>query len=97
MPYLCCYRALSFAGATDSLTSWFLHNLEDMLFDVLLIKIENMLIFQVKFSPFVENRIAVSTSENFGIVGTGRQYILDVSVTYDEFLGQFPMLTATPS
>jgi peroxin-7 len=35
--------------------------------------------YSVKFSPFLENRLAVSTSENFGIVGTGRQHILDVT------------------
>jgi hypothetical protein len=43
----------------------------------------------VKFSPFLENRLAVSTSENFGIVGTGRQHILDVSISYDGFFGHF--------
>lgn len=34
----------------------------------------------------------MSTSENFGIVGTGRQHILDVSVSYDELLGQLFLL-----
>jgi hypothetical protein len=43
----------------------------------------------VKFSPFLENRLAVSTSENFGIVGTGRQHILDVSISYDGIFWSF--------
>lgn len=41
---------------------------------------------QVKFSPFLENRIAVATSQNFGIIGTGRQHILDVSFAIHSLL-----------
>lgn len=35
--------------------------------------------YSVKFSPFLENRIAVSTAQNFGIIGNGKQHIFDVS------------------
>lgn len=35
--------------------------------------------YSVKFSPFVENRIAVSTAQNFGIIGNGKQHVFDVS------------------
>lgn len=34
----------------------------------------------VKFSPFFENRIAVTTSQNFGIVGNGGLHVLEVRV-----------------
>jgi hypothetical protein len=34
--------------------------------------------YAVKFSPFEEGRIAVATSQNFGIIGNGRQYVLQV-------------------
>ena len=36
--------------------------------------------YSVKFSPFIENRIAVSTAQNFGIIGNGKQHIFDVGV-----------------
>mmetsp|Transcript_3575 Transcript_3575/g.8938 ORF Transcript_3575/g.8938 Transcript_3575/m.8938 type:complete len:159 (+) Transcript_3575:179-655(+) len=35
--------------------------------------------YSVKFSPYNEGRLAVSTAQNFGIIGNGRQYILDVT------------------
>jgi len=35
--------------------------------------------YSVKFSPFEEGRIAVATAQNFGIIGNGRQYVLQVS------------------
>ncbi len=34
--------------------------------------------YAVKFSPFEEGRIAVATAQNFGIIGNGRQYVLQV-------------------
>lgn len=34
--------------------------------------------YAVKFSPFEDGRIAVATSQNFGIIGNGRQYVLQV-------------------
>jgi len=34
--------------------------------------------YAVKFSPFEETRIAVATAQNFGIIGNGRQYVLQV-------------------
>mmetsp|Transcript_26304 Transcript_26304/g.36345 ORF Transcript_26304/g.36345 Transcript_26304/m.36345 type:complete len:318 (+) Transcript_26304:1-954(+) len=33
--------------------------------------------YSVKFSPFYENRLAVATAQNFGIIGNGRQYVLE--------------------
>ena len=38
--------------------------------------------YAVKFSPFVENRVAVATSQNFGIIGNGRQLVLQVRLLY---------------
>ena len=35
--------------------------------------------YAVKFSPFEDGRIAVATSQNFGIIGNGRQYVLQVT------------------
>lgn len=35
--------------------------------------------YAVRFSPFVENRIAVATSQNFGIIGNGRQHVLELT------------------
>jgi peroxin-7 len=35
--------------------------------------------YAVKFSPFLESRLAVATSQNFGIIGSGRQYVLDLT------------------
>ncbi|KAE9591343.1 putative transcription factor WD40-like family [Lupinus albus] len=35
--------------------------------------------YSVKFSPFYENRLAVATSQNFGILGNGRLHVLDLS------------------
>ena len=35
--------------------------------------------YSVKFSPYNEGRIAVASAQNFGIIGNGRQYVLDVS------------------
>jgi len=40
----------------------------------------------VKFSPFLEQRIAVATSQNFGIIGNGRQHVFDVSFVPKELL-----------
>lgn len=33
--------------------------------------------YSVEFSPFAETRLACATSQYFGIVGNGRQYVLD--------------------
>lgn len=33
----------------------------------------------VKYSPFFDNRLAVSTSANFGLVGNGRLFILELT------------------
>ncbi|KAL3690420.1 hypothetical protein R1sor_016729 [Riccia sorocarpa] len=35
--------------------------------------------YAVRFSPFVENRLAVATAQNFGIIGNGRQYVLELT------------------
>ena len=37
--------------------------------------------YSVKFSPFEEGRIAVATAQNFGIIGNGRQYVLQVTTS----------------
>ena len=37
--------------------------------------------YAVKFSPFQDGRLAVATSQNFGIIGNGRQYVLQASLT----------------
>lgn len=33
----------------------------------------------VKYSPFFDNRLAVAASANFGLVGNGRLYILELT------------------
>jgi peroxin-7 len=35
--------------------------------------------YAVKYSPFVNDRLAVATSANFGLVGNGRLYILGLT------------------
>ena len=35
--------------------------------------------YAVKYSPFVNDRLAVATSANFGLVGNGRVYILGLT------------------
>jgi peroxin-7 len=34
--------------------------------------------YSVRFSPFEEGKLAVATSQNFGIIGNGKQYVLQV-------------------
>lgn len=34
--------------------------------------------YSLAFSPFMEGRLAVTTSQNFGIIGNGQQYVLEV-------------------
>ena len=36
--------------------------------------------YAVKYSPFFDNRIAVASSANFGLVGNGRLYICGIGV-----------------
>lgn len=36
--------------------------------------------YSVRFSPFEEGKLAVATSQNFGIIGNGKQYVLQVRV-----------------
>lgn len=33
----------------------------------------------VKYSPFFDNRLAVASAANFGLVGNGRLYVLDLT------------------
>jgi peroxin-7 len=35
--------------------------------------------YAVKYSPFIDTRIATATSSNFGLVGNGRLYILQIA------------------
>lgn len=37
--------------------------------------------YSVKFSPFEDGKLALATSQNFGIIGNGKQYVLQVSHT----------------
>jgi hypothetical protein len=41
--------------------------------------VPGFVVAQIEFSPFIENRVAVATAQNFGIIGNGRQYVLEVS------------------
>lgn len=34
--------------------------------------------YSVQWSPYDESRLAVSTAQNFGIIGSGQQLVLDV-------------------
>lgn len=36
--------------------------------------------YSVKFSPFVNGRLAVASAQNFGIIGNGRCSVLEVSL-----------------
>ena len=36
--------------------------------------------YSVKFSPFIDGRLAVATAQNFGIIGNGRLHVLEVRV-----------------
>lgn len=33
----------------------------------------------VKYSPFFDNRLAVASAANFGLVGNGRLYVLELT------------------
>jgi peroxin-7 len=35
--------------------------------------------YAVKYSPFFDNRIAVATAANFGLVGNGRLFVLELT------------------
>lgn len=35
--------------------------------------------YAVKYSPFFDNRIAVAAAANFGLVGNGRLYVLELT------------------
>lgn len=35
--------------------------------------------YAVKYSPFFDNRLAVASSSNFGLVGNGRLFILELT------------------
>jgi peroxin-7 len=35
--------------------------------------------YAVKYSPFFDNRIAVAASANYGLVGNGRLYVLELT------------------
>ncbi|KAK9866651.1 hypothetical protein WJX84_002150 [Apatococcus fuscideae] len=37
--------------------------------------------YSVKFSPFEDGRLAVASSQNFGIIGNGRQHVLQMTQT----------------
>lgn len=35
--------------------------------------------YAVKYSPFIDNRIAVAGAANYGLVGNGRLYVLELT------------------
>lgn len=35
--------------------------------------------YAVKYSPFFDNRIAVAAAANYGLVGNGRLYVLELT------------------
>lgn len=35
--------------------------------------------YAVKYSPYYDNRLAVATAANFGLVGNGRLYVLGLA------------------
>ncbi|KAJ7566951.1 hypothetical protein O6H91_02G125000 [Diphasiastrum complanatum] len=37
--------------------------------------------YSVEFSPFLETRLAVASAQNFGIIGNGRQHVLELAPT----------------
>lgn len=39
--------------------------------------------YAVAYSPFENGKIAVATSQNFGIIGNGKQYVLEVRMWND--------------
>lgn len=51
----------------------------------------------VKFSPYLENRIAVATAQNFGIVGNGRQHVFDVSASQRAAVGSATRALTAPT
>ena len=42
--------------------------------------------YSLQFSPFDEGKIAVATAQNFGIIGNGKQYVLQVGPFRRTFL-----------
>lgn len=42
----------------------------------------------MKFSPFEQGKVAVATAQNFGIIGNGKQYVLQVSRANETMLCQ---------
>ena len=53
--------------------------------------------YAVKYSPFLDSRIAVASSANFGLVGNGRLYILGLTpegIVFEKwYVIQFPQST----
>jgi hypothetical protein len=49
----------------------------------------------VKWSPFVDSRLAVATSQNFGIIGNGRLHILEVRARHRATVQAGTQLAAT--
>jgi hypothetical protein len=45
--------------------------------------------YAVKYSPFYDNRIAVASAANFGLVGNGRLYILELTANGIQPLKQY--------
>ena len=50
--------------------------------------------YAVKYSPYYDNKIAVATAANFGIVGNGRTFVLNLTnqgtvVVEKTYVGKF--------
>lgn len=54
----------------------------------------------VKYSPFYDNRLAVSSAANFGLVGNGRLYVLELTgngiVPVKQYVTFTPMAVGRP-
>ena len=48
--------------------------------------------YSMQFSPFEEGKIAVATAQNFGIIGNGKQYVLQVRKCFPHLLQRFLLL-----
>ena len=55
--------------------------------------------YAVKYSPFLDSRIAVATSQHYGLVGNGRLYILGLTpkgIVAEKWYGP-PSTASTPT
>lgn len=48
--------------------------------------------YSVKWSPFEENKLAIATAQHFGIVGNGKQHVIEVNLTQMKQPGALPCI-----